>query len=267
MDHLDFLESHSIYIIREAYQQLGNVSVLWSVGKDSTVLLHLIRKAFFGKVPFPILHINTGCKFPEMIKFRDEKVEEFGLELIEAKNDLAIQQGVSKERDGALKCCTELKTNALKQAIEKYNFKALFLGIRSDEHGIRAKERVFSPRDGNFEWNYKDQPPELWDLFQARKRKNEHARVHPLLYWTEEDIWEYIKRENLEVIDLYFSKNGERYRSIGCKCCCNAIVSDADDIDKVIEEVRRSKDGERAGRAQDKESTYMMQKLRSLGYM
>lgn len=267
MKHLNYLEAQSIYIIREAYHQFPNSAMLWSIGKDSTVLLHLIRKAFYGKIPFKVLHIDTSFKFKKMIEFRDTKAKEYGFNLVVAQNTEALARGVCKDKVGALECCTELKTNALKQAIDEHKFKALFLGIRSDEHGIRAKERVFSPRDGNFKWNYKDQPPELWDLYQAKKVKDEHIRVHPLLYWTEKDIWEYIKLENLEIIDMYFSKGGKRYRSLGCECCCNPVCSEAKDIDEVIEELKTSKDGERSGRSQDKESTYMMQKLRSLGYM
>ena len=180
-------------------------------------------------------------------------------------NDDAIKSGMGP--DNKLSCCTALKTDALKNAISEYKFKALLLGIRRDEHGIRAKERVFSPRNQDFKWDYKDQPPELWDQYKSKQADEDHIRIHPMLHWTEIDIWEYIKRENIPVIELYFAKSGKRYRSIGCKCCCNPIDSDADTIDKIIEELRNTKIAERAGRAQDKEAAYMMQKLRSLGYM
>jgi len=265
MDYLDELESKSIYIIREAYKQFHNIAMLWSIGKDSSTLLWLCRKAFFGKIPFPIVHIDTSYKFKKMIKWRDEYAKKWGLNLIVGRNEEAIKAGMGPKNK--LACCTALKTDALKQTIDKYKFRALLLGIRRDEHGIRAKERVFSPRNQEFKWDYKDQPPELWDQFKSKQSDEEHIRVHPLLHWTEVDIWEYIKREKIPIVDLYFAKNGKRYRSIGCECCCSPIDSDADDIDKVIHELKTTNTSERAGRAQDKESAYMMQKLRSLGYM
>ncbi len=265
MDHLDELESKSIYIIREAYKQFHDIAMLWSIGKDSSVLLWLCRKAFFGKLPFPVMHIDTSYKFPEMIRWRDEYAKKWGLKLIVGRNEEAIKAGMGPE--SKLACCTALKTEALKMTIDKYKFKALLLGIRRDEHGIRAKERVFSPRNQEFKWDYKNQPPELWDQYKSKQSDEEHIRVHPILHWTEKDIWDYIKRENIPIIPLYFAKNGERYRSIGCKCCCNPVCSNADNIDKVVEELKTTTTSERAGRAQDKESAYMMQKLRSLGYM
>jgi len=265
MDHLDELESKSIYIIREAYKQFHDIAMLWSIGKDSSTLLWLCRKAFFGKIPFPIMHIDTSYKFKKMIKWRDEYAKKWELNLIIGRNEEAIKAGMGPKSKFA--CCTALKTEALKQTIDKYKFKALLLGIRRDEHGIRSKERYFSPRNQEFKWDYKNQPPELWDQFKSKQSDEEHIRVHPLLHWTELNIWEYIKRENIPITNLYFAKNGKRYRSIGCECCCNPIDSDADDIDKVIYELKTTNTSERAGRAQDKESAYMMQKLRSLGYM
>ena len=266
MTHLEKLENQSIFIIREAYSQFRNVAMLWSIGKDSTTLLWLVRKAFFGKIPFPVVHIDTTHKFPEIYEFRDKYAKEWNLNLIVAKNELALKKGVSPEK-GKFACCTELKTNALKEAIAKYKFRALYLAIRRDEHGIRAKERVFSPRDEDFEWDYKNQPPELWDQYKTKAREEEHLRIHPVLGWREIDIWEYIKKEKIPCASLYFAKAGKRYRSIGCECCCQPVDSKADTIDKVVEELKTSKVSERAGRAQDKESDYMMQKLRSLGYM
>ena len=266
MEYLDKLENQSIYIIREAYAQFKNVAMLWSIGKDSTTLLWLIRKAFFGKIPFPVVHIDTSYKFKEIYEFRDKYAKQWGLNLIIAKNDSALKSGIGPDK-GKFKCCTELKTNALKQIIARYDFKALYLAIRRDEHGIRAKERIFSPRDVDFEWDYKNQPPELWDQYKTEAKEEEHIRVHPMLGWREIDIWKYIKQENIPIVSLYFAKNGKRYRSIGCECCCQPIQSDADTLDKIIEELKTSKISERAGRAQDKEQDYMMQKLRSLGYM
>lgn len=266
MDYLDELESKSIYIIREAYEQFKNIAMLWSIGKDSTTLLYLCRKAFYGEIPFPIIHIDTGFKFKEMYEFRDRLAKEWNLNLIVARNEEAIKQGMNPSK-GKLACCTALKTEALKLAMKKYKFKALLLGIRRDEHGIRAKERYFSPRDEKFQWNYKEQPAEFWDQFNTKAEGETHIRVHPMLHWTELNIWEYIKREGIPVVKLYFAKNGKRYRSLGCTTCCLPVESNASTLDEIIEELKHTKQAERAGRAQDKEQAYMMQKLRSLGYM
>jgi len=266
LSHLDKLENQSIFIIREAYSQFRNVAMLWSIGKDSTCLLWLVRKAFFGRIPFPALHIDTGYKFKEIYEFRDRYAREWNLNLLVARNEEAIAAGMGPDK-GKFNCCNELKTVALKQAIARYGFKALYLGIRRDEHGIRAKERVFSPRDEDFEWDYKNQPPELWDQYKTKAAEEEHLRIHPLLGWREIDIWQYIQKENIPVTSLYFARNGKRLRSIGCETCCGPVDSDADTIDKIIDELKTTRVSERSGRAQDKESDYMMQKLRSLGYM
>jgi len=266
MDHLSKLESQSIFIIREAYSQFRKVAMLWSIGKDSTSLLWLIRKAFFGKIPFPVMHLDTGYKFKDIYSFREEYARKWNLNLIVAKNQEALDKGMGPEKD-RFKCCTELKTDNLKKAIAQYKFRALYLGIRRDEHGIRAKERIFSPRDEEFEWDYKNQPPELWDQYKTKAKDEEHLRIHPLLGWRELDIWEYVRREKIPIVSLYFAKNGKRYRSIGCEPCCKPVDSNADTIDKIVEELKTSRVSERSGRAQDKESAYMMQKLRSLGYM
>jgi sulfate adenylyltransferase subunit 2 len=266
LTYLDKLESQSIFIIREAYSQFRNVAMLWSIGKDSTCLLWLIRKAFFGKIPFPVLHLDTSYKFKEIYAFRDKYADEWNLNLIVSRNEEAIRKGMGPDK-GKFLCCNTLKTTALKQAIAKYGFKALYLGIRRDEHGIRAKERVFSPRDEDFEWDYTNQPPELWDQYKNRAAEEEHIRVHPLLGWREIDVWQYVKRENIPVVDLYFARNGRRLRSIGCETCCGPIDSDADTIDKIVKELQSTRISERSGRAQDKEDAYTMQKLRALGYM
>ncbi len=266
MNYIDKLENDSIYIIREAYSQLKDVALLWSIGKDSTTLLWLIRKAFLGQVPFPVIHIDTGYKFKEIYEFRDKYSEEWNLDLIVHKNISAVEKEVSPDK-GKLECCTELKTNALKQVVSDKNLKALYLGIRRDEHGIRAKERFFSIRDEEFEWNYKNQSVELWNYYNTSTKNDEHIRIHPLLSWTEYDIWRYIEREKIPITDLYLAKNGERYRSIGCETCCKPICSEADTIEKIIAELEITTISERSGRAQDKESDFMMQKLRSLGYM
>ena len=168
---------------------------------------------------------------------------------------------------GKLDCCNALKTDALKLTIKEKRFKALLLAIRRDEHGIRAKERYFSPRDGNFTWNYRDQPAELWDLYSAKSGEDLHMRIHPMLHWTELDIWQYVLKEKIPTVDLYFAKNGKRYRSIGCAPCCAPVDSNADTVKKIVSELKKTRIAERSGRAQDKEDTYTMQKLRSLGYM
>jgi len=266
MNHLDELESRSIYIIREAFEQFKKIAMLWSIGKDSTTLLWLCRKAFYGKLPFPVVHIDTSYKFQAMYEFRDKYAKEWNLNLIVGRNEEALKQGMSVEK-GALACCTALKTNALKQVIDKYKFKALLLGIRRDEHGIRAKERYFSPRDVNFKWNYKDQPPELWDQYKSKAEGETHVRVHPMLHWTELDIWRYIEREGIPVNKMYFAKNGKRYRSLGCKPCCHPIESNASTVKEIVKELETTNTAERAGRSQDKERPYMMQKLRALGYL
>lgn len=267
MDHLTILENKSIFIIREAYYRFRNIAMLWSVGKDSTTLLWLCRKAFFGQIPFPVIHIDTTYKFPEMYRFRDEYAKKWGLNLIIGRNERQIEAGMGPKKGSKLDCCNELKTNALKQTIGKYGFKAFLLGIRRDEHGIRAKERVFSPRDENFKWDYENQPAELWDQYKSTTADDNHFRVHPILHMTELDIWRYIKRESIPLTGLYFSKNGKRYRSIGCVPCCSPVESNASNIDEIIEELESTNTSERAGRAQDKEDAYTMQKLRSLGYM
>jgi len=261
------LEDQTIYIIREAYAEFDKPGVLWSMGKDSTTMLWLCRKAFFGRIPFPVIHIDTGYKFKEMYDFRAKLVKEWNLDLLVARNEEAKRAGVGPDNSDKLQCCNRLKTEALKNLLESEGFDALILAIRRDEHGIRAKERVFSPRDEDFEWDYKNQPPELWDQYKTKAKDEEHLRIHPLLGWREIDVWEYVKKENIPIVSLYLAKGGKRYRSIGCECCCNPIDSNADTIDKIVEELRISKISERSGRAQDKESAYMMQKLRSLGYM
>ena len=265
MNHLDKLESKSVYIIREAYKKFKKLGVMWSIGKDSTTLLWLCRKAFFGKIPFPTVMIDTGYQFQKMIDWREEYAKKWNLDLIVAQNKKALEQGMGPE--DKLACCSALKTQALKDCIKKHGFDALLLGIRRDEHGIRAKERVFSPRNMQFKWDYENQPPELWDQYKTKQEADEHTRVHPILHWREIDIWRYIKRENIPTIDLYFAKNGKRYRSLGCECCCGPVESKADDIDKIVKELKTTDTSERSGRAQDKEDSYTMQKLRSLGYM
>lgn len=266
MDRLTQLENQSIYIIREAYAQFNRLCVLWSIGKDSSVILWLIKKAFCGHFPFPVLHIDTSYKIPEMITYRQEFAAKWGLDLLVAQNTQALEDGMGPDR-GKVICCDALKTRALQQAIEQFGFNGLFVGIRRDEEGTRAKERFFSPRNIDFEWNFKDQMPEIWDQFNSNFDDKTHVRIHPILQWTEVDVWEYIKREKIPIIDLYFAKNGRRYRSLGCQPCTGTVESSATDIDSVIEELKNTRFTERAGRAQDRESHYAMQNLRMKGYM
>lgn len=266
MDHVEELENNSVDIIREAYSRFRDMALLWSIGKDSTTLLWLCRKAFFGKIPFPVMHIDTSYKFPEIYRFREKYSREWGLDLIIEKNEQALSQGMDHTK-GKFICCNSLKTETLKTAVTKHQFKAILLGIRRDEHGIRAKERFFSPRNVDLRWDYEGQPPELWDLYQTNLGSYQHFRVHPLLGWREIDVWNYIKREKIPVADLYFAKNGHRFRSIGCQTCCAPVASQADSLKKIIAELATTKTSERSGRSQDKEDSYTMQKLRSLGYM
>lgn len=269
-DNLDKLEAKSIYIIREAYQRFGNklaISVSW--GKDSVTMLYLVRKAFFGKIPIPVIHIDTSYKFKEIYEFRDTLIKKWNLKLLIAKNEDALEKGIKPE-NGRFECCTALKTEAFKNAIKKFDLKALLLAIRRDEHGIRAKERVFSLRMQDFKWNSLNQLPELWDQFNEIDEEDTHVRIHPMLHWREIDIWKYIKRERIPVISLYISgikKKGFRFRSIGCETCCVPIPSNAKTINEIIKELETTRIAERAGRSQDKEKVYMMQKLRVLGYM
>jgi sulfate adenylyltransferase subunit 2 len=266
MDHLEKLEAQSIYILREAYRLLGKLGMLWSMGKDSTVLLWLAKKAFFGHCPFPLIHVDTTYKIPEMISYRDKLTAELGLDLIVHSNTAAIRAGMGPS-SGRLACCKALKTEALQEVIKKYAFDGLIVGVRRDEEGSRSKERVFSERDAEDQWDYTNQPPELWDQFKTDFPRGHHIRVHPLLQWNELDIWSYIERENIPVIGLYFAKNGRRYRSLGCEPCTGKVGSEAATVKDIIFELERTNDSERAGRAQDREDAYAMQKLRKEGYM
>ncbi len=242
--------------------------MLWSIGKDSTTMICIARKAFYGRIPFPVVYIDTGKHFKEMYEFRDKCTKEWNLDLIISKNENIKNQDI--EQEDKIKCCDLRKTHALKETLAEQKFGALFLGIRRDEHGVRAKERFFSPRDQDFRWDYKDQVPEIWDQYKTQRTSEQHLRIHPLLQWTELDIWQYIKRENLPVNPLYFTGkrfNGKRFRSLGCETCTNPVESTATTLDEIIEEIKNTKIAERSGRAQDKEEADAMQKLRALGYM
>jgi sulfate adenylyltransferase subunit 2 len=286
MSQLDELENQSVYIVREAYKNFKSLCMLWSIGKDSTVMLWLARKAFFGHVPFPLVHIDTSYKIASMVEYRDQLARAWGLEMVVGQNRQALAEGMNHTR-GRLVCCRALKTDALvntlsgqwprlrmgadgvyREEIDGEPFTGVIVGARADEEGSRAKERYFSPRDHNSDWDVTDQPPELWNQFKTDFAPGTHVRIHPLLDWTEINIWEYIERENIPIIDLYFDKGeGTRYRSIGCAPCTGTIQSSARTPAEIIAELRRTNVPERAGRAQDQEDTYAMEKLRREGYM
>lgn len=293
MTHLEKLESQSVYVLREAYSHFKNLAMLWSIGKDSTVLLWLARKAFLGHVPFPLVHIDTAYKIPEMIQYRDKLALEWGLNMVYGINEQALKEKRTFP-DGALtrlQCCKTLKTDALvntlsgkwpryrlDHAAKKYildenrePYTGVIVGVRSDEEGSRSKERYFSPRDKHSDWDVGDQPPELWDQFKTDFAPGTHIRIHPLLDWTELDIWEYIERESIPVVWLYFDQGkGERYRSLGCYPCTFPVKSSAKNVKEIIEELKSGKFrdiAERSGRAQDKEDGGGLESLRRGGYM
>lgn len=254
------LEEKSIYIIREAKIKFGNIAALWSMGKDSTTMLALTRKAFLGKIPFPVIHIDNGIDFPETYAFREELAKKWNFEVIVGHSE------IKPDLVGSA-CCGKNKPETLKEIMKEYGFNALIVSIRRDEHGIRAKERYFSPRDPAFRWDYKNQPAELWDDYASKMDTAGHIRVHPLLDFNEIDIWSYIKQENIPINPLYFSRNGYRYRSLGCVHCTVPLKSNAKNVDDIIKELETTKAEERSGRSMDKEKEYVMQRLRALGYM
>jgi sulfate adenylyltransferase subunit 2 len=273
MTHLDQLESQSVYILREAFNRIETLAMLWSLGKDSNVMVWLAKKAFFGHVPFPVMHVDTGKKFRAMYEFRDRYAKEWKLNLI--VEDCPPYE----ETDPSLPANArwgQRKTLGLRAAIAKHGFTGIIAGIRRDEEATRAKERVFSPRGDAGQWDFTDQPPEFWDQFNTDLPKGTHLRVHPLLHWTELDIWHYIRREGIPVIDLYFSpgpggpgsgKSGKRYRSLGDEDITFPIDSNASTLDEVITELETTKTSERAGRAMDRETEDAFERLRAEGYM
>ncbi|MBX9820749.1 MAG: sulfate adenylyltransferase subunit 2 [Afipia birgiae] len=264
MDHLDELEAQSIYIFREAFARLKKLALLWSLGKDSNVMIWLARKAFFGKVPFPALHVDTQKKFPEMYAFRDQYAKEWGLDL---KVDFCPPiEEIDPTLPPAARSAAR-KTEGLKLALAKYGFDGLIAGIRRDEEATRAKERVFSPRGLEGGWDVRDQPPEFWDHFNASPPQGAHLRIHPILHWTEEDIWAYTQRENIPIIPLYLSNNGKRYRSLGDQDITNPVASDASNIEEILTELKATKVPERAGRALDHETEDAFERLRVAGYL
>jgi sulfate adenylyltransferase subunit 2 len=269
-DELTTLESESIYILREAARKFRGLAMLWSIGKDSTALLWLVKKAFFGRVPFPLVHIDTTYKIPSMIEHRDRVARDWNLPLVVARNESALAEGRTFPAGCAtrVECCSLLKKDALQQLIAEKRYTGIIVGVRRDEEPTRAKERYFSPRGANMEWNVVDQPPELWDQFKTDFAPGTHVRIHPLLHWTELDVWKYIEREQIPVIPLYFAdEHGYRYRSLGCAPCTAPIKSNARSVGEIIAELHASRTPERGGRAQDGESEDAFERLRRDGYM
>jgi sulfate adenylyltransferase subunit 2 len=293
MDHLDRLEAQSVFILREAYASFPGLCMLWSIGKDSTVLLWLARKAFFGHVPIPLVHIDTSFKIPEMIRYRDRLVAEWKLTMIVGQNRQALDTRQTFP-DGAvdrIACCGKLKTEALKHTLDgtwprqrfrhdlgvyeldphPEPFTGVIVGVRADEEGSRSKERYFSPRTERSQWNIGDQPPEFWNQFNTDFPPGTHVRIHPLLDWTELNIWEYIEREKIPTVSLYYDQGeGRRYRSLGCGPCTQPVTSTAKTVAEIITELRSGRFAniaERSGRSQDKDDGGGLETLRRGGYM
>ncbi len=296
LTHLKQLEAESIQIIREVAAEFERPVMLYSIGKDSSVMLHLARKAFFpGKLPFPLMHVDTTWKFKEMISFRDEQVKKHGLDLIVHINQEGVEQGIGPFTHGSAKHTDVMKTESLKQALNKYKFDAAFGGARRDEEKSRAKERVYSFRDKHHRWDPKNQRPELWSLYNGKVNKGESIRVFPLSNWTELDIWQYIHLENIDIVPLYFSQKrpivekdgvmimvdddrmplepGEtpemksvRFRTLGCYPLTGAVESEATTLPEIIQEMLLAKSSERQGRVIDHDQAGSMEQKKREGY-
>lgn len=295
LSHLDELEAEAIYIIREVAAECEKPVMLYSIGKDSSVMLHLAMKAFYPeKPPFQFLHVNTTWKFHEMIEFRDRIAKEKGIEMLEYINQDGVKQGINPFDHGS--AYTDImKTQALKQALDKYGFTAAFGGGRRDEEKSRAKERIFSFRNENHAWDPKNQRPEMWKLYNSRIKKGQEVRIFPLSNWTEKDIWQYIKRENIEIPSLYFAKErpviyrdgniimvdddrmklrpGEkiqmksvRFRTLGCYPLTGGVESTADTLDEIIDETLSAVSSERTTRVIDNEAAGSMERRKREGY-
>jgi sulfate adenylyltransferase subunit 2 len=294
--HLQALEDESIHIMREVAAQSAKPVMLYSVGKDSSVMLHLAMKAFYpSKPPFPLLHIDTTWKFREMIAFRDRRVKELGLDLLIHINEEGLRAGVGPLTHGSAVHTDVMKTQALRQALDKYGFDAAFGGARRDEEKSRAKERIFSFRTASHRWDPKNQRPELWHIFNGRVHKGESIRVFPLSNWTELDIWQYIQTENIPVVPLYFAKPrpviardgalimvddnrmdlapGEkpqmktvRFRTLGCYPLTGAVESNAASVEDIVEEISAATQSERQGRVIDHDQAGAMEKKKQEGY-
>ncbi|MDQ1339236.1 MAG: sulfate adenylyltransferase subunit 2 [Campylobacterota bacterium] len=294
--YLKELEAEAIYIIRETVAEFDNPAMLYSIGKDSSVMLHLALKAFYpAKPPFALLHVDTTWKFKEMIEFRDKRASELGLDLLVHINQEGIEKNISPFIQGTQVHTDVMKTQGLRQALEKYKFDAVFGGARRDEEKSRAKERIFSFRDKNHRWDPKNQRPELWNIFDTRKKQGESMRVFPISNWTEKDVWHYILLENIPIVPLYLAKErpvverdgqlimvdddrfvlneGEkienkkvRFRTLGCYPLTCAVESNASNLEEVIDEMLSSKTSERQGRLIDKDQSASMEKKKIEGY-
>ena len=293
IDQLDALEHRSVFLLREAYASFKSLCMLWSIGKDSTVMLWLARKAFYGHVPFPLVHIDTSFKIPEMIEYRDRLAREWRLNMVVGSNREALNAGTTfpDGRVDRLTCCRLLKTDALKHTLsgewpryrldhqsgdyvldtDRAAYTGVIVGARADEEGSRSKERYFSPRGQQSEWDVSEQPPEFWNQYKTEFAPGTHVRIHPLLDWTELNIWEYIEREGIPTVSLYYDKGeGSRYRSLGCAPCTQRVESEARTPAEIITELRTGRlanIAERAGRAQDKDDGGGLERLRRDGYM
>jgi len=295
LSHLKALEAESIYILREAAAEFSRPVMLYSIGKDSSVMLRLAQKAFYpGKIPFPLLHVDTGYKFPEMIAFRDEYAKQIGAELLVHQNREALDAGANPFSLGTQKCCGLLKTKSLLDALAEGEFNAAFGGARRDEEKSRAKERIYSFRDVHGQWDPKNQRPELWNIFNSKIDKGESIRIFPLSNWTELDVWLYIHMENIPIVPLYFAREREavvrggsivliyspdqllpgektqmikcRMRSLGCIPCTGALRSEADSVPKIIEEMISFRRSERENRAIDHDEEGSMEIKKREGY-
>lgn len=296
LTHLKQLEAESIHIIREVAAEFDNPVMLYSIGKDSAVMMHLAMKAFYpGKPPFPLMHVDTTWKFKEMIEFRDNRVKELGWDLIVHINQEGVEMGVGPFTHGSSKHTDIMKTQSLKQALDKYGFDAAFGGARRDEEKSRAKERVYSFRDKNHRWDPKNQRPELWNIYNSKVDKGESIRVFPLSNWTELDIWQYIHLESIPLVPLYFAdkrpvverdgllimvdddrmplEEGEevqekmvRFRTLGCYPLTGAVESEAASLPEIIQEMLLTTTSERQGRAIDHDSSGSMEKKKQEGY-
>ena len=295
LSHLKELEAESIHIIREVAAEFENPVMLYSIGKDSSVMVRLAEKAFYpGKVPFPLMHIDSKWKFKEMIQFRDETAKKLGINMIEYINEDGVKRGINPFDYGS-QYTDIMKTQALKQALNKYGFTAAFGGGRRDEEKSRAKERIFSFRNENHAWDPKNQRPEMWKLYNSKINKGESIRVFPISNWTETDIWEYIKRENIDIVPLYFAakrpvierdgqiimvdddrlklRPGEkieyknvRFRTLGCYPLTGGIESNATTLDEIIDETLSAVESERTTRVIDNEAAGSMERRKREGY-
>ncbi len=294
--HLQALEAESIFIIREVIAEFSNPAMLYSIGKDSSVLLHLIQKAFYPAIPpFPLVHVDTKWKFREMIEFRDKRAKEIGMKLIVYSNPEGDKINISPFTHGSAMHTDIMKTQGLKQMLDLYKFDAVFGGARRDEEKSRAKERVYSFRDENHRWDPKNQRPEVWNLYNGRHKEGESIRVFPLSNWTELDVWQYILLENIPIPSLYFAKERlvsaykgtkiliddervpkdiaqnarkemVRFRTLGCYPLTGAIESNADSLEKIIEELLLARTSERQGRLIDSDEESSMEKKKQEGY-